>query len=162
MRSVFYLLIFFTWSSSFLSSLLQMQLFNNASCLQCFFVKWECEHSLRYELWTLCINTRSHYSLASKLVLHNLQHKTTHLFPVLVLRLLNFKVYMNNLYSSATSTTNGCLERQDHHVCCLPLLMAEGESWILTKLESSTILTMFFFFLAHLCHCMLLMRIVRI
>jgi hypothetical protein len=73
-------------------------------------VKWECEHGLKYEVWTLCINTQSHYNLASKLVLHNLQHDTIHLLLVLVFGLLSFKVCMSNLYSSATSTTNGCLE----------------------------------------------------
>jgi hypothetical protein len=64
----------------------------------------------KYELWTLCINTQGHYNLASRLVLHNLQHITIHLLLVLVFGLLSFKVCMSNLYSSTTSTTNGCLE----------------------------------------------------
>ncbi len=89
---------------------LRYELRQQCIMLAMFFMRWKCEHGLRYELRTLCINTQGHYNLASKLMLHNLQHNTVHLFPVLVFKLLNFKVCMSNLYSNATSTTNGCFE----------------------------------------------------
>jgi hypothetical protein len=39
-----------------------------------------------------------------------IQHNIVHLFLVLAFGPLSFKVFMNNLYSSAINTTNGCLE----------------------------------------------------
>jgi hypothetical protein len=104
-QNVFYVLVFSTWFFFFMSSLLQVQLFNNASCLQCFL--WG--KNVGMEVWTM--NTLHQHprwlQLASKLMLHNLQHNTIHLLHVLVFGLLSFKVCMNNLYSS---TTNGCLD----------------------------------------------------
>ncbi len=126
--------------SSMFSSSLHCLLLFYPPCFKCnsstmhhvcnFFVRWKCEHGLRYELWTLCIDTWGHYSLASKLVLHNLQHNATHLLPVSVFKLLSFKVCMSNLYSSATSTTNGCLEAWSSYV-----LFAHGW-WLRGNLKS--------------------------
>ncbi len=145
LSSCFFCVVFF--SSIFLTS--------NAAFQRCimftiFFVRWECEHGLDYELWTLCIDTRGHYNLVSGLILHNLQHNTAHLLPIMVLELLSFKVYMNNLYSNTTSTANGCLEAGSSCVLFAHFLMAQGEYWVLSKLDSSTISVVFSFFPLHI------------
>ncbi len=158
MWRVFYVLVFSMWSSSILSSLLQVQLFNNASNLQCS-LRWKCDHGLRYELWTLCINTLGHYNLASRLMLHNLQHNTYHLLPILLFRLLNFKVCINNLYSS---TTNGCPKAGSSCVLFAHFWWFRWnlESW--ANWKAQLFQQCFLFSLPHLCHCILLMIIVKI
>ncbi len=143
-QNVFYVLVFYVLSSSFLSSLLSFMrclLLFYPPCFKCssstmhhacdFFVRWEYEHGLRYELWTLCIDIQGHCNLASKLMLQNLQHNTIHLLPILVFKLLSFKVCMSNLYSSATGTTNGCLEAEPFCVLFAHYwwLMGNSKSW---------------------------------
>jgi len=137
---------------------------SSATLQQCielamFFARWKCDHGLRYELWTLCINTLGHYNLASRLMLHNLQHNTYHLLPILLFRLLNFKVCINNLYSS---TTNGCPKAGSSCVLFAHFWWFRWnlESW--ANWKAQLFQQCFLFSLPHLCHCILLMIIVKI
>jgi hypothetical protein len=118
----------------------------------------------KYELWTLCINTQGHYSLASRLMLHNLQHNTTQFICFLCWCLDCWaSKFAWTICTQAPQAPQMGVLKLDHLVCYLPTF--DGSRGILSFEQIGKLSyfnCVFFFPFAHLCHYMFLMKIVNI